>query len=80
MDNIHHSVISIIKEILEFNKEIDLDESLGKIGLDSLNSVSLIVMLEDRFDIMFNDSELVFENFLTVNKIIETVQNKVTGR
>ncbi|EML6324632.1 acyl carrier protein [Bacillus cereus] len=72
-----NSVENILKEILEVEQDIDLNEDLSSIGLDSLVSVSLIVELEEKFGITFDDDELIFENFSNIKKIIDIVESKM---
>lgn len=62
------------EDSLQDKPDIDLFET----GLlDSLGVVSLIVELEDEFDIVISPSELEREEFNTPNKIIEVVKSKV---
>jgi hypothetical protein len=44
--------------------------------LDSLALEQLIVFLEDRFDIVLNDDELVAERFASVSKVAGLVRDK----
>lgn len=72
-------VLEIVVDITgepEISEERDLD--LFENGLiDSLGIVSLIVRLEEAFDIVIAPSELEREDFNTVNKITAVVKEKV---
>ena len=59
------------------NKE-DLDEKqeLLSVGLDSLNVIKLIVMLEETFSIRFEDEDLQLKYFHS----IDTLSNFVTSK
>ena len=70
-------IIEILQDILETDAVIGVEDDLSKFGLDSMRSVSLIVELENAFQVMFDDSELVFDNFSTINKIVALVQKKL---
>lgn len=66
-----------VQEVLETKQNISLDEELSNVGLDSLKSVALIVNLEECFDIVFEDEELLFEYFSTIQKIADRVAAKL---
>ncbi|MCP1311562.1 acyl carrier protein [Paenibacillus tyrfis] len=70
----------ILDGVLEQNnQQYDLDQELGQLGLDSMKSVALVIDLEEQFDIIFEDEELLVENFSSLQKIIEIVECKLTG-
>lgn len=53
------------------------DQDLFTSGiLDSLNFVFLVQFLHKQWKIKFSPSELLFENFDTINKIAQMVQQK----
>ena len=71
-------IIALLAEALALSKE-ELEKCqpempLTEIGLTSLIFVSFIVRLEEAFDIEILDSDLMFENFLTMDKTFETLQ------
>ena len=55
----------------------DADASLQDLGLDSTAILSLVVGLEDRFDIEIPDVEITVENFGTVAAITRYVGDRV---
>ncbi|MNW51526.1 acyl carrier protein [compost metagenome] len=75
-NEIHNTINKIIHEILNYNLEILNDEDLVSIGLDSLKTINLIVQLEEIYGIEFDDEELIFENFSSINVIAEHITNK----
>ncbi|KAA0782851.1 phosphopantetheine-binding protein [Bacillus cereus] len=74
-----YKLYKILEEILEIEREILFDEDLSMVGLDSLNSVNLILSLEETFNIQFEDEELLFENFTTVSKIVDMIDEKLVN-
>ena len=54
-------------------KAIQADDDLIEIGLNSLNSIQLIVLLEDKYNIEFGYSDLSVESVNTVSKIINYI-------
>ncbi|PFL57259.1 phosphopantetheine-binding protein [Bacillus cereus] len=69
----------MVKEILECNDELSIGDNLGELGLDSLNTVTLIVELEEQFNITFEDEELLFDNFSTLEKICTITERKINN-
>ncbi len=59
--------------------DIDAEADLWQSGLDSLGSVSLMVALEDEFDIEFPDTLLTRDTFSSVNRIVAAVNNLVAS-
>ncbi|MFB9330201.1 acyl carrier protein [Paenibacillus aurantiacus] len=79
MDNIAKKKITcninkILQELLGLDN-IPSEQNLQECGLTSLYTIILIARIEERFEINFEDSELIFDNFSTFEKIILTVQN-----
>lgn len=64
--------------LLELLNKEDLDEKqeLLSVGLDSLNVIKLIVMLEETFSIRFEDEDLQLKYFYS----IDTLSNFVTSK
>ena len=75
MNDIRAEIKRMLLELL--NKE-DLDEKqeLLSVGLDSLNVINLIVMLEETFSIRFEDEDLQLKYFHS----IDTLSNFVTSK
>ena len=70
-------VIELLAQVLEKSvdevRRFDKDAPLTELGLDSLCFVSLVVDMEVAFDFELNDSDLLMENFSTVNMIYATL-------
>ena len=54
-------------------KAIQADDDFIEIGLNSLNCIQLIVLLEDKYNIEFGYSDLSVESVNTVSKIINYI-------
>ncbi|MGB3632646.1 MAG: phosphopantetheine-binding protein [Rubrobacteraceae bacterium] len=66
-----------LQENVTGNREISDDEPLIENGvLTSLQTVELVMFMEDKFDIVVEDDELDEENFGTVNNIAALVESK----
>ena len=69
----------IVKQIILEMSNIDaLDindqDQLKNIGFDSLRLVELILTIEERMNVTFDDSELGMDNLNTVGALIELVK------
>ncbi len=75
-----------IREIIDENlggdlyknaNEISRDENLFNIGLDSLNIVKLIMGVEEKYEITFEDDEIAAINWKTIKSIENLLKNKI---
>ena len=68
-----------VRQIIEgFHKNlenVDENDNLQRLGFDSVDFVKLVVEIENKFDIFVEDEDLLSENFDTINKITENVEN-----
>ena len=68
----------IIKEIvretlkLNVNKEINDNDDLINLGLDSLKAIEIVVSIEEKFQIEIDDEDLLVDNFASI-KCIENL-------
>lgn len=71
---IKESVIECIKEIT-YLEEISEENNLkNDLGIDSVDTIDLIMSLENKFEIEFNDSDISLENFRYVKTIIDLIE------
>lgn len=64
-------LLELIKKALENPPEqIDREEDLGQLGLDSIRFISLIVMIEEETGREVDDELLLLERMNTVQKIM----------
>ncbi len=66
-----------LQENVTGSREVPDDYPLIENGvLTSLQTVELVIFLEERFDIVVEDEELDEENFGSINSIADLVANK----
>lgn len=71
-------VIERISKILELDEEtVSAIDDLSLLGMDSMKTILLVVDLEETLDIIYMDEELLFDNFLTVDLIVERAADKL---
>ncbi|OAS14344.1 phosphopantetheine-binding protein [Paenibacillus oryzisoli] len=72
-------IVIKVKQLLEFQEDIDLDEDLIALGLNSMDLMALSVDLEDIFNIDFKPEELLFKNFSSIRKLSGLIEKKMNG-
>ena len=81
MDDFKKDIILIASEILDGVPEEELDSPDVELNsfpsYDSMSVVAFITTLEERFDISFDDDELVEDNFRTMGDVIRIVKTKI---
>jgi|GEM_PF-3157778 len=74
------AIIQEIQRLLDMEDEIDIEEELESLGLDSNLSIKLFVRLEERFSIQFSDEDLVDETILAnVEALSECIIRKIAA-
>lgn len=82
MESTKEGLYEIIKEQMRMD-DLILDESLlliENLGFDSVQLISLIIDIETRFGIEFNEASLLFEKFNRIGdliKLIDELRDKV---
>lgn len=69
-----------IKEIIDsFDKgiaNVGEGDDLQELGFDSIDFIQLVVKIEQKFQIFIKDEDLLFENFSTMSKIMDYVEQE----
>ena len=73
MSNVDERVIKVIGEAVNTGIVVRKGMTLNELGYDSLKNVELVVLLEEEFNIRFDDSMLSQSRFSTVDSVIELV-------
>ncbi|WP_024831902.1 acyl carrier protein [Ruminiclostridium josui] len=78
---VKEQIIAVIASALNIETEqinsISEDENLNRIGVDSVNFIEIIINLEDKLNIVFDDEELLLDNLNTLNKLEKVVSQKL---
>lgn len=72
MEHSDQRIIEIVSRRLKYLKpgqQLELDEPLKPLGLDSMASIDLLFDLEDAFDVTVGDADLTEANFLTTRAL-----------
>lgn len=79
IETIKHKIHQIILENMPNISANELTDNveLFSLGLNSLNSVSLVLGLEEIFDFEFDMNEISYESFRAISDIVELVKEKL---
>ena len=79
-DQITNDIIDIIYEIQgDIIDSIDLNTKIEEIIINSIDYVSLIVEIEEKFDIEFEIDKLAINEFSDIESLVMYVKNKLGG-
>ena len=59
------------------SQDIDLEKGIKECGIDSIQYVKIIILLEEKYAIEFSENELDMNYFPTIGKLIEKVEELV---
>lgn len=80
MEEIQDRLIKVIKETLgdlvEGISTIKSDDELSSFGVNSVSFIKLVVAVEEEFGFEFDDEQLDFNNFRTINGIVEYIKER----
>ncbi|MCY8487034.1 acyl carrier protein [Bacillus atrophaeus] len=79
LEIIEEEINKIVSKVLE-HSYIEKHKDLNIYGLDSMKVIILIVQLEEHFNIIFDEEELVFENFTRIQSISALLKEILTNR
>lgn len=72
--NIQEQVLAGLKKVVN-NKDINLESNLKELGLDSLDVVDMLMDLEEKFGIEFENDEMM--SFTVVGDIVSAIEKKI---
>lgn len=82
LESIISKIACIIIEQLDVNikiEDVNADSKLIDLGVNSYNYIKVICVLEDEFDINFDDENLDVANYKTVRTLAEGVSSMLEG-
>ncbi|MEF2966125.1 acyl carrier protein [Paenibacillus sp. M1] len=66
-------MIAELSERPELEHLLDMEQSILENGIDSMRVIQLVVMIEGRYNIAFDDDELTLDNFSTLRSIRDKI-------
>jgi acyl carrier protein len=72
--NAEKEVIEVISKVAK-GKEVTADSNIKDLGLDSLDVVDMLMDIEDKYNIEFENEEMT--SFVTIKDVIASVEKKL---
>jgi len=69
---LYECLAEAVEKPLEDVKKFPSTEKLSGIGMDSIRFIKFIILIEESFNFIMDDSDLLMSNFETMQKIQET--------
>lgn len=79
-ENTYLQIYDILKSNFEFTKDVQQimpEDNLMDFGLDSISMVKVVVIIEEIYNISIPDEDLLFENFNSIEKITQYIQEHI---
>jgi len=80
---IRDKVMELLKDVLADEGErietIGPDDDLSVLGVNSVTFIRLVLALEMEFGVSWEDDDLQYQNFLTLNNIIQYVETSMAS-
>lgn len=73
MNLVNEVLASFVK--IARGKEVTLESNVKELGLDSLDIVDLLMDMEEKYDIEFENEEMT--NLVTVNDVVKAIEAKL---
>ncbi len=67
-------VKELICELLEYNENLQGEENLIELGMDSLKFVEMVLQIEEKYSIQIPDQQLNLLNLNCVNNIVKVIK------
>jgi acyl carrier protein len=71
------AIYNVIKKNIINSVDVNDDTSLLEIGIDSIGFITMIIALEEEFNIRFEDMQLVYDNYRTIGQLVSVVQQVI---
>lgn len=76
-DQISNEIMAIINEVGDLNIIIDLQSKFSELLLDSIQFITIIVEVETKYDIEFEDEYMIYNKFLNIKEFVDYVKEKI---
>lgn len=78
----YNQIFEIIKEkVIETldsdNTEVNEESNISQLGVSSIAYVKLLIFIEEEFDIMFDDDDLLMSDDITVKELAKKIESLI---
>ena len=71
------AVVQRVFELRSIDRAVDLDDNLVELGLTSLDTVKIVLLVESEFDLMIPATDITPANFRSISAISSLVRKLV---
>ncbi len=64
----------LAEKILKEKREVDEKVTIQSLGINSIEYIKIVVMLEQKFDIEFDDDDLVIDTNITLGELMQKIE------
>ena len=79
-DFVEEKVCNLLEKQLESSQKIQIDRDIFNSGMDSIEFVEFVILLEEEFDIEFEEDYLNYNQFEKVKDVVEYVRMRIGER
>jgi len=65
------------KNVLELPAGFEVTADLGRVGLDSMALMQLLILIENHFDLMLTEADLSRENFTSIRSLAALIRERL---
>ncbi|MBU5265935.1 acyl carrier protein [Virgibacillus proomii] len=79
-ERILNKLLKIFREELGENinvASIKGEDEINSLGINSVSFIKVLVAIESAFDFEFNDEDLISERFVTINDLVQYIEENI---
>ncbi len=80
-ESIYQELINMINKQLQLGLDIkiNIDTPLIEIGIDSIGLMMLVVLIEENFNLMVDEEDIVGSNFNYIGELVDYISSKINN-
>ena len=71
-------IVEIVSNLLDISlksiENIDENENLMNLGMSSISCIKLVVLLEEKYNFVLKDEDLLIEKLNTISKLVKIIE------
>lgn len=67
-------IYDVIKQNIRNSVDINDDTTFTEAGIDSIEFITMIIELEEEFNIRFEDMQLIYDDYKTIGQLVFVIQ------
>ncbi|MNW49062.1 acyl carrier protein [compost metagenome] len=67
----------IFNSFVEVEEKVNMNLNLNEAGIDSINLIKILILVEEAFNIELTDEELILDNYTSLSDIASFIELKL---